>query len=88
MHIAAPQGMSSGGIAGHRSSTVTAGDIEPWVSIVNNFPGCDGMDTGGGNKACRINPTWQSGPVSSAVVDLANNKTGSHDKPRNCDTCG
>ncbi|GLI59684.1 hypothetical protein VaNZ11_001625 [Volvox africanus] len=82
------QGMSSGGIAGHRSSTVTVGNIEPWVSIINNFPKCDGMDTDVGNKACHVTPTWSDGdPESPTLAVIAANKTGTHDNPRTCDTC-
>ncbi|KAG2494246.1 hypothetical protein HYH03_007601 [Edaphochlamys debaryana] len=84
------QGMSSGGIASHRASTVTMGNMEPWYSMTNNFPGCDGMSTTKGNRACAINPTWSQdddetkAPTLSPISDA---KAGKHDKPTKCDTC-
>ncbi|KAG2434141.1 hypothetical protein HXX76_007868 [Chlamydomonas incerta] len=83
------QGMSSGGIPSHRASTVTMGNIEPFVSMVNSFPGCDGMGTSKGNAACKISPTWgQDSPKDDArfTADAAA-KAGKHDKPSKCDTC-
>lgn len=83
------QGMSSGGIPGHRASTVTIGDMEPWVSMVNTFPGCDGMDKAKGNSACTISPSWGEQPpanVNKLEAD-AKAKAGQHDKARKCDFC-
>ncbi|KAG2434140.1 hypothetical protein HXX76_007867 [Chlamydomonas incerta] len=83
------QGMSSGGIPSHRASTVTIGNIEPWASMVNSFPGCDGMGTSKGNAACKISPTWDGVDAKEDArlsVDAAA-KAGKHDKPSKCDTC-
>ncbi|EFJ41559.1 hypothetical protein VOLCADRAFT_107652 [Volvox carteri f. nagariensis] len=79
------QGMSSD-VRSHYASTVTVGDIEPWVSLVNNFPGCDGMDTDEGNKACRVYPILNGKDRDLAAT--AAKKAGKHDKPKYCDFCG
>ncbi|KAG2494245.1 hypothetical protein HYH03_007600 [Edaphochlamys debaryana] len=84
------QGMSSGGIPSHRASTVTIGSIEPWASMVNSFPGCDGMSTTKGNRACMVVPTFDGDADEETVAKLSpisDAKAGKHDKPTKCDAC-